>query len=133
MPALQGQGDWPRHVFLYWTDDGNCAALRYNNWKVSFLTQAAHGLDVWRQPFTELRAPLIENLRMDPFERAEYEGIDYDHWYVEHVFVLAPAMTYVGQWLQSFREYPPRQAPGSFNLNNIMKAITDGAAQNGAN
>jgi arylsulfatase A-like enzyme len=133
MPALQGQGDWLRHEFLYWTDDGALAALRYNNWKVSFLIQDAHGMDVWRQPFTELRAPLIENLRMDPFERAEYEGIDYDHWYADRAFVFAPAITYCAQWIQSFRQFPPRQAPGSFNLNNIMKAITDGAASNGPN
>jgi arylsulfatase len=133
MPALQGQGDWPRHEFLYWTDDGNLAALRYDNWKLNFLVQDAHGIEVWKQPFTELRAPVIENLLMDPFERAEYESIDYNHWYIDHMFVFAPAMTYVGQWLQSFREYPPRQKPGSFNLNNVMQAITSGAAQHGAN
>ena len=51
MPALKGESEWPRHEFFYWTDDGNCAALRYNNWKISFLKQEAHGLDVWRQPF----------------------------------------------------------------------------------
>jgi len=133
MPALQGQGDWPRHEFLNWTDDGNLAALRYDNWKLNFLVQDAHGIEVWKQPFTELRAPVIENLLMDPFERAEYESIDYNHWYIDHMFVFAPAMTYVGQWLQSFREYPPRQKPGSFNLNNVMQAITSGAAQHGAN
>jgi DNA-binding NarL/FixJ family response regulator len=86
-PAFKGESEWPRHEFFYWTDDGNCAALRYNNCKISFLKQEAHGLDVWRQPFVELRAPLICNLRMDPLERAEYEGMDYDHWYVDHVFV----------------------------------------------
>jgi len=133
IPALQSQSGWPRHEFLYWTDDGSVAALRYDNWKVSFLTQEAHGLDVWRRPFTELRAPLICNLRMDPLERAEYDGMDYDHWYVDHVFVLAPAATYVAQWIQSFREFPPRQKPGTFNLDRIMDAITSGAAQNGSN
>jgi arylsulfatase A-like enzyme len=132
MPAFKGESEWPRHEFFYWTDDGNCAALRYNNWKISFLKQEAHGLDVWRQPFVELRAPLICNLRMDPLERAEYEGMDYDHWYVDHVFVLAPAATYVAKWLQSFREFPQRQKPGSFNLDRIMESITSGAAQNGS-
>ena len=85
-------------------DDGNCAALRYDNWKVSFLKQNAHGMEVWVKPFEELRAPMITNLRMDPFERAEYEAMDYDHWYFDHVFILAPAGGYVGQWLTSFRE-----------------------------
>ena len=85
------------------------------------------------QPFEELRAPLLANLRMDPFERAEYEGMDYNHWYVDHMFVLAPAGVYVAQWLQSFREFPPRQKPGSFNLDRVMESITSGAAQKNSN
>jgi len=132
MPVFQGQGDWPRHEFIYWTDDGNVAALRYNNWKVTFLVQNAHGLQVWMQPFTPLRAPLIGNLRTDPFERAEYEGMDYNRWFVDHLFVLAPAGFYVAQWLQSFREFPPRQKPGSFNLDRVMEEIVAGQ-QNGSN
>jgi arylsulfatase A-like enzyme len=129
LPAFKGEGAWPRKEFIYWTDDGNVAALRYNNWKVTFLVQNAHGLQVWMQPFTQLRAPLIENLRSDPFERAEYEGMDYNHWFVDHVYVLAPAGFYVAQWLQSFREFPPRQKPGSFNLDRVMESITSGVQQ----
>ena len=75
---------------------------------------------------------MISNLRSDPLERAEYEGMDYDHWYVDHVFVIAPAASYVAQWLQSFREFPPRQKPGSFNLDRVMESVTTGA-QNGDN
>jgi arylsulfatase len=133
LPALKGEGAWPRKEFLYWTDDGNIAALRYDNWKITFLRQNAHSMQVWVQPFEELRAPMITNLRMDPLERAEYEGIDYNHWYFDHIFVLAPAGTYVGGWLQSFREFPPRQKPGSFNLDRIMESITAGAAQKNSN
>jgi len=132
LPALKGEGAWPRHEFLYWTDDGNIAALRYDAWKITFLRQDAHGMQVWVKPFEELRAPLIENLLSDPFERAEYEGMDFNHWYFDHVFVLAPAATYVGQWLQSFREFPPRQKPGSFNLDRVMEAIIANG-QKGAN
>jgi len=127
IPALQGQAQWPRHEFLYWTDDGDVAALRYDQWKLTFLKQDAHSLDVWREPFVQLRAPLIANLRSDPFERGEYEGIDYGRWFIDHAFVLAPAAAFVGQWLQSFREFPPSQKPGSFNLNRVMEAVTNGA------
>ena len=123
LPALKGEGEWPRKEFLYWTDDGSVAALRYNNWKISFLKQNAIGFHVWSHPFEELRAPLIENLRMDPFERAEEEGMDYTRWSAERMFVVAPAGAYVGQWLQSFREFPPRQKPGSFNLDRVMEAV----------
>ena len=123
-PALKGQAPWPRHEFIYWTDDGSVAALRYDQWKVTFLRQNAHGLHVWIEPFEKLRAPLLTNLRSDPFERAEYEGYGYNQWFVEHMFLFAPAGAYIGQWLQSFREFPPRQKPGSFNLDNVMEAVT---------
>ena len=124
MPALKGGGEWPRKEFIYWTDDGNVAALRYNNWKIGFLRQDAEGIHVWIEPFVELRAPSITNLRSDPFERAQYEGMDYERWYMDHMFAIAPAAGYVAQWLQSFREFPPRQKPGSFNLEKVMEAVT---------
>jgi arylsulfatase A-like enzyme len=127
LPAFKGDASWPRHEFLYWTDDGSVAALRYENLKITFLRQNAHGMDVWLHPFEVLRAPMVTNLRMDPFERAEYEAMGYDRWFIDHMFTIAPAAVYVGQWLQSFREFPPRQKPGSFSLDRVMEAITTGA------
>ncbi|MRR29622.1 arylsulfatase, partial [bacterium] len=83
---------------------------------------------VWTTPFEVLRAPSLTNLRMDPFERAEAEdAMGYQRWWVEHMFAFAPAGGYVGQWLQSFREFPPRQKPGSFNLERVMEAVTKAA------
>jgi arylsulfatase A-like enzyme len=125
-PALRGETkDWPRKEFIYWTDDGQVAALRYDNWKITFLEQKAHGLRVWQEPFTTLRAPLVTNLRMDPFERAEHEhAMGYQRWYMDRMFLIAPAAAYVGRWLQSFRDYPPRQKPGSFNLERVMEAVS---------
>jgi arylsulfatase A-like enzyme len=129
-PALRGEAAWPREEFIYWTDDGSVAALRYDNWKITFLEQKAHGLRVWQEPFTELRAPLITNLRMDPFERAEYEhAMGYQRWFMDRMFVIAPAGAYVARWLQSFREFPPRQKPGSFNLERVMEAVTSGGGR----
>ncbi len=123
-PAFKGEGRWPRSEFLYWTDDGSVAALRYDNWKINFLKQDALGLNVWLQPFVELRAPTLTNLRMDPFERAEEENaMGYQRWYMERMFLIAPAGAYVAQWLQSFAEFPPRQKPGSFNLDRVMEKV----------
>ena len=124
-PAFKGEGAWPRKEFLYWTDDGSVAALRYDAWKVTFLVQEALGLDVWLEPFVELRAPTLTNLRMDPFERAEEENaMGYQRWYMERMFLIAPAAAFVADWLQSFRDFPPRQKPGSFNLERVMEAVT---------
>jgi arylsulfatase A-like enzyme len=124
-PALRGESAWPRKEFIYWTDDGSVAALRHGDWKVTFLMQEAEGLEVWQKPFTPLRAPMLSNLRMDPFERAQEENaIGYQRWYLERMFAIAPAGAYVGQWLQSFREFPPRQKPGSFNLERVMESVT---------
>jgi arylsulfatase A-like enzyme len=128
-PALRGEAEWPRKDFIYWTDDGSVAALRYGNWKATFLVQRAHGLNVWLEPFVELRAPLLTNLRMDPFELAHEIGMDYGRWYVEHMFMIAPAAAYVARWLDSFREFPPRQKPGSFNLDRVMETVMAGSNQ----
>lgn len=124
LPTFQGKEEWPHKDFIYWTDDGNVAALRYNNWKITFLRQDHEGLRVWQEPFVKLRAPMLTNLRTDPFEIAHEIGMGYDRWFAERMFVFAPAGAFVGNWLQSFREFPPRQKPGSFNLDNVMEAVS---------
>ena len=124
LPAFKGESEWPRKEFLYWTDDGNIAALRYNNWKMTFLRQNSVGFKVWETPFEELRWPMLTNLRLDPFERANDESIGHTLWATQRMYLLAPAAGYVAQWLQSFREFPPRQKPGSFNLDRVMEEVT---------
>jgi arylsulfatase A-like enzyme len=124
-PALRGEAkEWPRREFIYWTDDGSVAALRYDNWKMVFLEQRGHGFDVWQEPFVALRLPKLFNLRTDPFERADKEGMGYPQWRIDRAFLIAPAGAYVAQWLQSFRDFPPRQKPGSFNLDRVMEAVS---------
>jgi arylsulfatase A-like enzyme len=132
LPFFRGEvKESPRHEFIYWTDGGSVAALRYNNWKISFLRQNSVGIKVWETPFEELRWPLVTNLRMDPFERASDESTGHPQWAAERMFALAPAGFFVGQWLQSFREFPPRMKPGSFSLDRVMEAVT--AAGRGSN
>jgi arylsulfatase len=123
-PALKGTAPWPRNEFIYWTDDGSVAALRYAQWKMVFLEQRGHGFDVWQEPFVPLRLPKLFNLRSDPFERADHEGMGYPQWRIERAFLIAPAGAYVASWLQSLRDFPPRQKPGSFNLDRVMEAVT---------
>jgi arylsulfatase len=129
LPYLKGETEeWPRQSFIYWTDDGSVAALRYDRFKVTFLKQNAHGLEVWLKPFEVLRAPVLADMRADPFERAEEENaMGYQRWYVERMFAIAPAAAYVGNWLKSFKDFPPRQKPGSFNLDRVMEQLTSRA------
>ncbi|HRZ02222.1 MAG TPA: arylsulfatase [Burkholderiaceae bacterium] len=139
MPALAAAGqepakgtenkvEWPRREFLYWTDDGNLAGLRYDQWKVAFMEQRAHGFDVWQEPMVTLRLPKLFNLRSDPFERADHEGMGYQRWRIDRAFVLVPAQTFVVSWLQSFKDFPPRQKPGSFNLGDAMEKLSKPAS-----
>jgi arylsulfatase len=133
MPYLKGDSasvnKWPRHEMLYWTDGGQLAALRFDQWKLHFLEQRAESFDVWQDPFVPLRTPKLFSLRADPFERADKEGIGYDQWRLERVFLLVPAQAYVAEWLQSFAKYPPRQKPGSFNLDQVMEDLSKGQGQ----
>ena len=125
LPYLKGEAkEGPRKEFLYWSDDGNLVALRYNNWKIVFLEQRSHGFDVWQESFAELRLPKLINLRMDPFERAEYEAIGYSQWRIDRVFALVPAQAFVMRWLSSFKEFPPRQKPASFGIDQVMDKLT---------
>ena len=70
---------------------------------------------------------MLTNLRMDPFEKAFDESIGYPEWWIDHMWAIAPAAAYVGEWLQSFRDYPPRQKPGTFSLDHVMETIQKGA------
>jgi arylsulfatase len=126
LPYFKGDvAESPRSEFLYWTDDGDLGALRYNDWKVVFLDQRAHGMNVWQEPMVQLRLPKLFNLRSDPLETADHESISYGQWRFDRLFALVPAQAFVGQWLESFREFPPRQKPGSFSLDQVMESLTE--------
>ncbi len=123
MPFLKGEAkEPPRKEFLYWSDDGELVALRYQQWKVAFKEQLHTGLDVWKRDFTNLRAPNIYNLRSDPFERGP-ESFEYGKWMVDRAFLLVPSQALVAQWLSSFKEFPVRQKPASFNLDEVMQKL----------
>jgi len=125
---LAGKSEDPRKEFFYWTDDGNLAAVRYDRWKLLFLQQRAIGFKVWSDPLVPLRVPLIEDLRGDPFERAEAEATLYDLWLLDRAFLLVPAQAFVGQHLQTYVEYPPRQKPGTFSLDQVLQKLQEGGS-----
>ncbi len=129
LPFLSGDDpESPRKEFLYWNDDGQLVALRYNQWKAVFAEQRAESFDVWQEPFVQLRVPKLFNLRTDPFERADHEGIGYDQWRLERIFLLVPAQAFVARWLESFKEFPPRQKPASFSIDQVMEQLSNPVA-----
>ena len=123
--ALAGKAASPRHEFFYFNDDGSLVNLRYDQWKIVFAEQREHGLEVWREPFVPLRFPKLFNLRTDPFETADHEGMDYERWNVEHLFLTVPAQQYVGRFLQTFQEFPPSQKPGSFSIDQALAKLQE--------
>jgi arylsulfatase len=98
--------------------------LRYDQWKIVFAEQRAEGFAVWQEPFVTLRVPKIFNLRSDPFEKGDLVGMDYSHWRIDRLFLLVPAQQYVGQFLSTFKEFPPSQKAGSFSIDKAMETLS---------
>ena len=126
LPLLTGTTEKsPRHEIFYFSDDGDLTALRYDDWKLIFMEQKAVGtFRVWMEPFVPLRVPLIFNLRRDPYERAEITSNTYYDWLLDRAYLLVPAQTYVGNFLATFQEFPPRQKAASFSLDQVMEKLT---------
>ena len=128
LPYLTGKAETgPRKEIFYFSDDGDMSALRYQDWKIIFLEQRAEAtFQAWREPFVPLRAPLIVNLRRDPYERGMVTSNTYDDWWLDRAFLLVPAQAYVAKFLQTFVEFPPSQKAASFSLDQVMKTLEAG-------
>ncbi len=126
LPYLTGKEEHgPRKEIFYFSDDGDMTALRYNDWKVIFMEQRAEAtFQAWREPFVTLRVPLLENLRRDPYERGMITSNTYDDWFLDRVYLLLPAQTYVANFLETFKEFPPRQKAASFNLDKVLDSLS---------
>ena len=113
-----------REEIFYFSDDGDLMALRFLDWKMVFLEQRAEGtMRIWAEPFTGLRVPKIFNLRRDPYERADITSNTYYDWLIDHVFLIVPAQAYVGKFLETFKDFPPRQKAASFSVDQVMDRL----------
>ena len=132
LPYLSGEEErGPRREFFYFSDTGDLLNLRYDDWKIVFAEQRAEGFEVWQEPFVFLRLPKIFNLRSDPFERAGEESIGYARWRIDRTYLLLPAQAIVAQFFATFRDFPPRQTPASFSIDQVMDQLqTGGSASN---
>jgi hypothetical protein len=132
LPYLTGEVDKsPRNAFVYFSDDGDVLGLRFDNWKVVFMEQRAQGtLQIWAEPFVPLRVPKLFNLRTDPFERADITSNTYYDWFLESAILVFTASAVVGEFLETFKEFPPRQKAASFTIDQAVAkleaALTEG-------
>ncbi|BBZ43487.1 arylsulfatase [Mycobacterium parmense] len=127
LPYITGQTDEsPRTHFFYVSDDGDLTALRFDNWKFVFLEQRCVGtMQIWAEPYVELRVPKLFNLRTDPYERADITSNTYYDWMVDHIFLFVPAQAYVAKMLETLVEFPQRQKSASFSMDQVMAKLRD--------
>ena len=125
LPYLTGKEDKsPREEFFYFSDDGSLVGVRHKQWKLVFAEQRAKTFRVWSEPFVKLRIPKLFNLRSDPFERADTDSNNYDRWWIERsAFTVVAAQEIVGNFMSTFKEFPPRQKPAKFNVDDVMKTM----------
>jgi arylsulfatase len=126
LPFLTGQQEKSaRKEFFYINDDAQLVALRYENWKVVFCEQKVEGtFEIWAAPFVCRRVPKLFNLRLDPYERADITSNTYFDWELRRVYLLVPAQAFVAQFVETFKDFPPRQKPSSFSVDQILGALS---------
>jgi hypothetical protein len=124
LPFLTGQQEKSeRKEFFYINDDAQMVAMRYENWKVVFCEQKVEGtLEIWAAPFVCRRLPKIFNLRLDPYERADITSNTYYDWTLQRAFLVVPAQAFVKEFVDTFKEFPPRQKPSSFSVEQSIGA-----------
>jgi arylsulfatase len=128
LPYLTGEAKAsPRKSFFYISDDGDILALRMGDWKMVLAEQRAHQLMCWFEPFVKLRAPKMFNLRRDPFERADENSNTYWDWVISHAYLLYEMQALVAQQIQAFMQFPPRQKPAAFNLDEVLRQVQEAA------
>jgi arylsulfatase len=124
VPFLSGkEKKSPRQGFIYWSDDGDCMAMRIDRFKIVFSEQRKTGLEVWREPLSQMRIPKFFDLRADPFERGD-ESFKYNDWFVQNLPLQYFAVPELAKWLESFKEFPPRSKPASFSIDRVMESMT---------
>lgn len=116
-------GQSPRNEFIYLNDAAEVVAIRVGDWKATYMENRAKQLQVWREPFIHLRAPMLANLRRDPFEKAQESANNYNDWYIDRAFVLVPLQGVASKFLMTLKDFPPSQKPGDWSLESLEKQV----------
>jgi arylsulfatase len=132
LPYLTGQAERsPRRGLIYFSDDCDVLGIRFDNWKIVFMEQRCQGtLQVWAEPFTPLRLPKLFNLRTDPFERADVTSNTYWDWLIDRDYVLVYGTAFATKFLETFKDFRPRQEPASFTIDHAVAKLNHWLADN---
>jgi arylsulfatase A-like enzyme len=129
IPLFKGEAaQGPRHEFFYFTDNGDLTALRYDDWKLSFKTIKGN---LFTGTPESTNVPLVTNLRQDPWERYQDESMMYARWWGDKLWTMVPGVTIVGQFLATFKEYPPSQRGGTLSIERALELVQQGASGGG--
>ncbi|MBW8373217.1 arylsulfatase [Stenotrophomonas sp.] len=121
----------PRKLFVYFSDDGDVMAIRYDNWKVSFMEQRCKGtLQVWSEPLIRLRLPKVYNLRTDPYEFADITSNSYYDWFLHHDYILFGAYAIADKFAATFKDFPRVQKPNTFTIDDALAKLSEACAGN---
>jgi len=131
LPYLTGEAEHsPRQLFIYFSDDGDVLALRFDNWKIVFMEQRVQGtIQIWAEPFVTLRVPKLFNLRMDPYERADITSNTYYDWMLDNLYLILAATFVTTQFLETFKEFPPAQHAASFTIDQVVAKLKTALTQ----
>ena len=117
--VLSGQGPGKRNEIMYFDAGGNLNAVRFQDWKIHFAIMEGSIAEAYRKTPSW---PLVVNLRQDPFEVTPGSAL-YTRWYGDQMWLFVPAQDYVGQFLASFKDYPPSQAVGSLSVEKVLQQL----------
>ncbi|MDH6679002.1 arylsulfatase A-like enzyme [Rhodococcus sp. LBL1] len=127
LPYLTGEVDKsPRRGMVYFSDDCDVLGIRFENWKIVFMEQREKGtMGIWAEPFTQLRVPKLFNLRTDPYERADTTSNTYWDWFIDHDYIAFYGSAITMAFLDTFKEFPPRQEPATFTIDQAVRKLHD--------
>lgn len=125
MPYFKGETEEaPRKEIFYFDAGGNLNAIRYNDWKIHFTIMEGSINEAYRKTPSW---PIVINLRADPFE-VSWESALYTRWYADQMWLFVPAQAFVGQFLESFKEFPPVEG-GSLSVDSIVDKLKSAASR----
>jgi len=121
MPFFKGEQEKsPRREIFYFDDNASLNAVRVGDWKLSFKVMEGN---LANSTLKAPNMPMVVNLRQDPFERFHDESSMYFRWYADKLWTFVPAQQIVGEFIATFKEFPPSQKSGSFSMDQVLQTL----------